>query len=141
MTEPRTRPTGASVEAFIAAIPDDTVRNDCRVLVELMRRASHAEPQMWGESIVGFGEYELARADGSVYTWPCAAFAPRRRELVLYVLADRDRHVEGLLRLLGRYRTGKSCLYVRRLSDVDLGVLEQIVAASLESRGGCADAG
>jgi len=141
MAEPKTRRTGASVDAFIAAITDEAVRQDCGALVEVMRRATGSEPQMWGEDIVGFGEYQLKYASGRELAWPCVAFAPRRRELALYVMAGRDQRVEGLLQRLGKHRTGKSCLYVKRLSDVDLVVLEQIVAASLTFRDGCQGAG
>lgn len=132
-SEPKTRPTGGSVDAFIAGIPDEAVRRDCGTLFRLLQRISRSEPRMWGESIVGFGEYELTYADGRVLPWPRLGFAPRRRELALYVIPGHDDRVDDLLSRLGKHRTGKSCLYVKRLADVDLGVLEQIAAAALEA--------
>lgn len=131
MAEPKTQRTEASVDAFIDAIPDEAVRQDCHTLIELMRRVTGAEPQMWGESIVGFGECPYEYANGHVDEWPCLGFAPRKRELALYVLAGVERF-EDLLQRLGRHRTGKSCLYVKRLSDIDLPVLEQIATISLQ---------
>lgn len=131
MAELKTQRTGANVDEFIDAIPDEAVRQDCRTLVELMRRVTGSEPQMWGDSIVGFGECHYKYASGHENDWPCIGFAPRKRELALYVMAGIE-HFEDLLPRLGKHRTGKSCLYVKRLSDIDLGVLEQIAAASLQ---------
>jgi len=131
VAEPKTQRTGANVDEFIDAIPDEAVRQDCRTLVELMRRVTGSEPQMWGESIVGFDECHLQYASGRVDDWPCMGFAPRKRELALYVMAGVE-HFEDLLQRLGKHRTGKSCLWVKRLSDIDLGVLEQIAATSLQ---------
>lgn len=137
MAEPKTRKTGASVDAFIDAIPDAAVRSDCRTLVELMTRVTGSGPAMWGESIVGFGEYQLKYASGRTQAWPCLSFAPRKRELALYVIPKRREHVEALFERLGKHRATKSCLYVKRLSDIDLSVLEQVAAASLKSTEGC----
>lgn len=130
MAEPRTRPTGASVEAFLAAVPDERRRADGRVVLELMRRVTGEAPKMWGPSIIGFGAYRLPYADGSSAEWPVAAFSPRKQDLTLYLLPDFQRRAELMARL-GKHRTGKSCLYLKRLSDVDLGVLEELVAASI----------
>jgi len=137
MAEPKTRRTGASVDEFINAISDEALREDCRTLVELMRRVTGFEPQMWGESIVGFGEYTLTYSSGREHEWPCLSFAPRKRELALYVIPDRVEDLEDLLQRLGTHRTTKSCLYVKRLSDIDLAVLEQIAATSLQQNPGC----
>lgn len=131
MAELKTQRTGASVAEFIDAIPDESVRQDCRTLVDLLRRVTGAEPEMWGTSIIGFGDYHYKYASGRENDWFYLGFAPRKRELALYVVADMERF-KGLLQRLGKYRTGKYCLYVKRLSDIDLGVLEQIAAASLQ---------
>jgi len=131
MAELKTQRTGASVDEFIDAIPDESVRQDCRTLVDLLRRVTGAEPEMWGDSIVGFGDYHYKYASGRENDWFYLGFAPRKRELALYVVADIVRF-EDLLQRLGKYRTSKYCLYVKRLSDVDLDVLEQIAAASLQ---------
>jgi hypothetical protein len=136
MAETKTRRTGASVDAFVAAIPDEAVQQDCRTLIELMRRLTGSEPQMWGEAIIGFGEYDLTYSGGSTRAWPCIAFAPRKRELALYVIAPGEDYAD-LLHRLGKHRVGKSCLWVKRLSDIDLAVLEQIAAASLRYTEGC----
>lgn len=130
MAEPKTQRTGANVDDFIDAIPDEAVRQDCRTLIELMGRVTGSEPEMWGEGIVGFGECQLEYANGRVDDWPCLGFAPRKRELAIYVMAGAE-HSKALFRRLGKHRIGKSCLWVKRLSDIDLGVLEQIAAASL----------
>lgn len=130
MSGPKTHRTDASVDEFIDAIADEATREDSRTLVEMMRRVTGSEPAMWGEGMVGFDECHLLYASGRLGERPCLSFAPRKRELALYVIAGVE-HFEGLLERLGKHRTGKSCLYIRRLSDVDLGVLEQIAAASL----------
>lgn len=136
VAEPKTQRTGASVDGFVAAIPDDAVRQDCLMLIQLMGRITGSKPQMWGESIIGFGQHDLAYASGRTRVWPCLAFAPRKRELALYVIAPGVDYSK-LLHRLGKHRVGKSCLWVKRLSDIDLNVLEQIAAVSLRSVKGC----
>ena len=98
-----------------------------------MKRATGAEPKMWGPSIVGFGSYHYVYESGREGDAPIVGFAPRGREMTLYVLADFARR-DALLAKLGKHRTGKSCLYIRRLADVDLAVLEKLVAASVADR-------
>lgn len=107
MGEPKTRRTGASVDEFVADIPEESVRQDCHALVELMARVSGSQPEMWGESIVGFGQHELVYASGRTHTWPCLAFAPRKRDLALYVIVP-DLDYGALLSRLGKHRAGKS---------------------------------
>jgi len=131
MAELKTHRTGASVEEFIEAIPDESVRQDCRTLIDLLRRVTGSKPEMWGDSIVGFGDYHYKYASGRENDWFYLGFAPRKRELALYVVADMERF-DDLLQRLGKYRSSKYCLYVKRLSDVNLDVLEQIAAASLQ---------
>jgi hypothetical protein len=130
VAEPKTRPTGASVEDFLAAVPDARRRADARVVLELMRRVTGAAPEMWGPSIVGFGRYRLTYASGRSAEWPLAAFSPRKQDLTLYIMPGFD-HYAGLMARLGKHRTGKSCLYLKRLADVDLGVLEELVTESV----------
>jgi len=131
MAELKTRRTGASVDEFIGAIADESVRQDCRVLVDMLRRVTGAEPEMWGDSIVGFGNYHYKLANGRQNDWFYLGFARRKREFALYVVADMERFDDQIQRL-GKYRTSKYCLYVKRLSDIDLDVLEQIAVASLQ---------
>ncbi|HJS46910.1 MAG TPA: DUF1801 domain-containing protein [Gemmatimonadales bacterium] len=130
MAEPRTRPTGASVEAFLAAVPDARRRADALVVAKLIERVTGERPAMWGPSIVGYGTWRLRYADGRSADWPVAGFSPRKAELVLYLMPEFGRYAPLLARL-GRHRTGKSCLYLKRLADVDLEVLEELVASSV----------
>ncbi len=130
MSEPRTRPTDASVEDFLAAVPDERRRADCFAVLELMRRVTGESPRMWGPSIVGFGAYRQPYANGRALEWPVAAFSPRKQDLTLYLMPEFDDY-QGLMDRLGKHRHGKSCLYLKRLADVDLGVLEELVAESV----------
>ena len=133
--EPKTRPTAASVAAFIDALPGRR-RADCRRLVTMMRRATGAAPKLWGTAIVGFGAYRQTYADGRFGDWPVIAFSPRKSELVLYLMPGTG-SAASLLARLGKHRTGKACLYVRSLADVDLAVLDKLitrVVAGMEER-------
>jgi hypothetical protein len=130
MAELKTRPTGASVDAFLAAVPDERRGADCRVVLEMMQRVTGAPPEMWGPSIVGFGRYRYEYASGQSAEWPLTGFSPRKQDLTLYIMPGFERY-EGLMARLGKHRTGKSCLYLKRLADVDLAVLEELVATSV----------
>ncbi len=127
MTEPKTVPTDASVDDFLAAVDDPQRRGDAQALCALMREVTGVEPVMWGPSIVGFGRYHLRYASGRELDWPAVSFSPRRQSLTLYVSREGSEQAE-LLGRLGKYTTSKACLYVKRLSDVDVGVLRAIVA-------------
>ena len=131
MAELKTAPTGASVKAFVDAIDEDGRRTDARRLVKLMREATGAPPRMWGPSIVGFGEYHYRYASGREGNWFLAGFSPRKRELSIYVMSGFEGH-EALLGRLGRHRAGKSCLYVKRLADLDMEVLGTLVRRSVD---------
>lgn len=130
MSAPKTKPTGVSAESHIAAIANEEQRNDARTLVALMRRVTRQEPRMWGPSIVGFGSYHYRYASGHEGDSALAAFAVRGRELVVYVAAGFEGR-DVLLAKLGKHKTGKVCVYIRRLADVDLKVLERLVAQSV----------
>ena len=130
MAEAKTKKTTQSPAAFIAAVPDQGMRRDCATLVRLMKKVTGEPAAMWGPAIVGFGTYPLRYASGRTAEWPVAAFSPRKRDLTMYVLNGFDGEAE-MLRQLGPHTTGKVCLYVKSLSDVDLGVLEKIVTASV----------
>lgn len=131
MTELKTRATDANVETFIESIADESRRQDCRSLLELMKRASGSEPKMWGTSIVGFGSYHYRYASGREGDWFLAGFSPRKTDLTLYVMAGFDRY-DTLMGRLGKFKTGKSCLYIKRLADVDPSVLRELVTASVK---------
>lgn len=128
MAENKTRPTGASVEAHLAEIPENQ-RPDAQVLVELMTRITGEGPVMWGPTIVGFGSYHYRYASGHEGDAPLTGFASRQRELVVYLLCEGQS--ETLLPKLGRHRRSKACLYIRRLAEVRLDVLEELIRASI----------
>ena len=130
MADPKTRPTRASVAAYIKRLPDPRTRADCDTLVALMEKVTGEKPVMWGPSIIGFGEFPLAYADGRVAAWPVAAFSPRKTDLTIYLGGGCDRYAE-LMKKLGKHRTGKVCLYIKRLADVDMKVLKKLVNASV----------
>jgi hypothetical protein len=129
MSDVKTKKTGASFEAFIAGIDDERKREESRVLVELMRGATGEEPVMWGDSIIGFGTYRYVYESGREGDWMLTGFSPRKRAFSMYIMSGFPRH-EELMERLGTYRTGKSCLYVNKLDDVDLDVLGELVRAS-----------
>ena len=131
MAENKTRPTDVRVDDFLDSVPDPERRDDARKLRSMMERISGRPARMWGASIVGFGLYRYKYESGHGGEWARIGFSPRARELVLYVADGFPRH-QALMDRLGRYKTGKSCLYVRRLADVDEQVLEALIGESLE---------
>ncbi len=124
-TELKTKLNDASVDAFIDAQPAE-VAADCRAIVALMRKATGEGPKMWGASIVGFGKYHYKGASGREGEWMLTGFSPRKANLSLYILSGLDKSA-GLLKKLGKHTTGKGCLYIKRLSDVDAEVLEALI--------------
>ena len=131
MAELKTKPTTGSVKAFIDAIPDDTRRRECRTVMQIMKAATGATPRLWGTSIVGFGEQHYKYESGREGDWFIAGFSPRKQDLTLYLSSGFNRQ-QSILARLGRYRTGKSCLYLKRLSDVDLAVLKELVESAIK---------
>lgn len=135
MVEPKTRPTGEAVTVFLGRVTDEGRRKDCFTVVELMREATGAEPVMWGPSIVGFGRYRYRYESGREGEWMVMGFSPRKQDLTLYVLPGLDRFA-SLVSHLGRHTTGKSCLYVKRLADLDLAVLKALLAEAAAAMAG-----
>lgn len=131
MTENKTRPTTASVEGYLEAIVDEERKADCRRLVEMMSRATGEPATMWGPSIVGFGTYHYRYDSGREGDFFLTGFSSRKTDLSLYIMAGFE-PFPALMARLGRHRTGKSCLYVRRLADVDAKVLEQLIVRSVK---------
>ena len=131
MTELKTKVNDANVVAFLNGVADERKRQDCFAVLDLMQRITGAEPKMWGASIVGFGAYHYVYATGNSGDWPLTGFAPRAQNITLYIMAGFDQY-DVLLARLGKHKIGKSCLYIKRLADVDMAVLEQLVAASVE---------
>ncbi len=131
MSKPKTAPTAASVAAFLDAIADDTRRQDCLALLEIMMRATAAEPKMWGSSIVGFGSYHYKYESGREGDWFLTGFSPRKGDLALYTMAGLQRY-DALMDKLWKYKTGNSCLYIKRLSDIDTDVLTDLIQQSVD---------
>jgi hypothetical protein len=130
MAQNKTRPTGASVEDFIAAVPDEQRRADAKVVAAMMGRLSGEQPYMYGPSIVGFGSYRYKYDSGREGEAPRIGFSPRARELVLYLSDGYEQHAELMARL-GKHRTGRSCLYIKQLAHVNMAVLEELTVASV----------
>lgn len=131
MAEPKTRLTNDSVEAFINSIPEAKKRRDSHAIVELMRQVTGQEPKMWGTSIIGFGSYTYQYASGRGGDWPLTGFSPRKQNLTLYIMPGFDRYQE-LLSRLGKYKTGKSCLYIKKIEDIHLEVLKELISESVD---------
>jgi hypothetical protein len=130
MAENKSRFTGASVEDYIAARGTEQQRADCQQLIALLTKVTRRPPQMWGPSIVGFGSYRYTYESGHSGEAPLTGFAIRGRELVIYLLPEQDEQ-KSLLSRLGPHKMGKSCLYFKRLADLDRSVLEKLVAVSV----------
>ena len=130
MAELKTKVNKASVDKFIKSVKDEQTRDDCFKIAEIMQKATKAEPKMWGTSIVGFGTYHYKGASGREGDWFVAGFSPRKQNLTLYIMTGFDEY-EDLLAKLGKHSTGKACLYIQRLADVDLKVLKALVTKSV----------
>lgn len=131
MAEAKTKPTNASVEKFLNQIPDEVRREDCFKIAKMMEEITGCKPKMWGPSIVGFDTYHYKYASGHEGDWPIAAFSPRKQDLTIYVMPGFRKYRE-LMQQLGKHRTGKSCLYIKRLSDVHVPTLKKIIRQSVK---------
>lgn len=131
MAELKTKPNDQSVEGFLNRVPDEKKRKDSFDILELMKQVTGEEPIMWGDSIVGFGTYKYKYASGKEGKWPITGFSPRKQNLTLYIMSGFDEYDE-LLENLGKHSTGKSCLYIKKLEDVDQDVLRELVSKSVE---------
>ncbi len=130
MAELKTKPTDQSVEAFLNAIPDAQKRADAFALVKLIRQVTRLAPTMWGSSIVGFGRYHYKYASGHEGDSMLVGFSPRKQNLTLYLMLGAADY-SGLLKKLGKHKTGKGCLYINKLADVDLPTLKELVKQSV----------
>ena len=126
----KTRPTDLSPQEFVAAVEHPVRREDAQRLLKLMTEVTGVEARMWGAALVGFGTYDYRYASGREGTWFRCGFSPRKAQMVLYVMPGFDGS-EGLLSRLGKHSTGKSCLYIKKLADVDIDVLQELIEASL----------
>lgn len=136
MAELKTRANNASVTAFLNGIEDPAVRRDCKALAKLMREATGKKPRMWGSSVVGFGNYRYSNTAGGG-EWFLTGFSPRKGNLTMYIMSGFDQH-KALMAKLGKYKTGRACLYVKQLEDVNPSVLRQLVKASVKAPMGAA---
>lgn len=132
MAELKTKMTNSSVDKFIESISDFNTRNDCWTLLNMMKQITKVEPQMWGESIVGFGNYHYKYESGREGDWFITGFSPRKQNLTLYMMTGFDDY-ESLLKKLGKHKTGKSCLYIHKLDDVDINVLKELITKSYKT--------
>jgi hypothetical protein len=132
MAELKTKLNDASVDKFLNSVEDEQRRNDSFTVLELMKKITKAEPKMWGTSIVGFGTYHYKYASGREGDWFRMGFSPRKQNLTLYTMSGFEKS-NKLMKNLGKYKTGKSCLYINKLDEVNLKVLKQIIETSTNS--------
>ena len=129
LAEIKTRPTSLSVTGFIDSIPDEQKRKDCHVILNLMEKATREKPKMWGSSMIGFGDVRYkSPATGREVDWFKIGFSPRKANLSLHLI-DLQRHADALKKL-GKHKTGTGCLYINKLEDIDIKVLEKMINAA-----------
>ncbi|MBU2678070.1 MAG: DUF1801 domain-containing protein [Gammaproteobacteria bacterium] len=131
MAENKTKPNKASVTAFLNGIEDERKRRDAKKVAAMMREATGSRAKMWGANIVGFGEYHYKYASGREGDFMITGFSPRKQALTLYVIPG-FKHFETMMNKLGKYKTGRSCLYIKHLSDIDEKVLKRLIVASVK---------
>ncbi|MEQ8417237.1 MAG: DUF1801 domain-containing protein [Imperialibacter sp.] len=129
--ELKTKVNDVSVEGFLDKVEDEKKRNDAFEVLKLMKEVTGEKPKMWGSSIVGFGTYRYKYASGQEGDWMITGFSPRKTSLTLYIMPGFGRY-EELMQKLGKYKTGKSCLYINKLTDVDIDVLKTLVKESVD---------
>jgi hypothetical protein len=133
MAEIKTRKTEDSVEDFLNAIPDEKKRRDSFAVLEMLKAATGAEPKMWGTSIIGLGDYPYKYASGREGEWFVVGFSPRKQNLTLYLTCGYDQYPE-LMSRLGKHKTGKGCLYINKLEDVDQAVLRELIDRQVQAK-------
>lgn len=133
MSENKTQKTNASVIDFLNGLPDEKKRQDCLTLLEMMSEITDLEPKMWGASIVGFGDVHYKYASGREGDWFKVGFSPRKQNLTLYMMDGFPKY-QDLLAKLGKHKTGVSCLYIKKLSDVNIDILRQMIAQSISAQ-------
>ena len=130
MTQLKTQRNDASVEEYLNSLDDSRKRDDCFVLLRMMRELTGEGPAMWGESIIGFGSYKYRYNSGHSGEWFITGFAPRKRDLTVYIMPGFDRY-QDLMGRLGKHKTGVSCLYLNRLQTIDLPTLRELISRSV----------
>ncbi|HEX2896971.1 MAG TPA: DUF1801 domain-containing protein [candidate division Zixibacteria bacterium] len=124
--------TNASIEKFLNSVKDKKQREDSFEVLKVFKQITKEKPKMWGPSIVGFGTHHYKYASGREGDWPIAAFSPRKGNLTLYFMPGFDRSYSDIMKSLGKYKTGKCCLYIKKLEDVDRQVLSELIKSSVE---------
>ena len=128
--ENKTQATTASVEDYIAAITDDVKRNDSQTMLDLLKKITGDVPVLWGDSIIGFGSYHYQYESGREGDMPLIGFSPRKREFAIYIMSGFEQ-LQAHLKKLGKHKTGKSCLYIKRLSDININALSALMKESV----------
>src|SRR5689334_1393565 len=131
MAKLKTKPTHASVKDFLNQIPDEATRQDCIAIAQIMEEITGEKPKMWGPSIVGFGSYHYKYDSGREGDWLVTGFSPRKKDLTLYMMMGFEKHPE-LMEKLGKHSAAKSCLYIKRLSDVHVPTLKKLIKSSVK---------
>ena len=131
MAELKTKLTDASVEAFLNTLEDESKRKDAQTILQMMQDVTGEAPRMWGNSIVGFGSYRYKYASGKEGDWMLTGFSPRKQNLTLYIMSGFEINADIMSRL-GKHTTGKGCLYIKKLKDVDQSVLRELITKSVE---------
>ncbi|MBI1790440.1 MAG: DUF1801 domain-containing protein [Acidobacteria bacterium] len=131
MAENKTKATDQSAVKFLDTVQDPQRRQDCFTVLEMMKKATRSEPKMWGPNIVGFGTYRCKYESGRELDWFLTGFSPRKQNLTLYIMGGLDPHA-GLLKKLGKFKTGKACLYLNGLKDIDLATLRKLIGQSIK---------
>lgn len=131
--ELKTKATTADVNTFIDAIPDTRMKQDAEILLELMTKATKDKPKIWGKAIVGFGNIHLKYASGRELDWFKIGFSPRKQALTLYGFSSYDPRMVKMIEKLGKCTAGKGCVYIKRLSDIDMSVLEEMIEFALKN--------
>ena len=131
MAELKTKPNHRSVEKFLNGVADEKRRRDCFAVLELLKQVTQQKPRMWGSSLVGFGRYRYKYASGHGGEWFLTGFSPRKRDITIYLMCGFSQH-EALMKQLGKFKTGKSCLYIKSLEDIDLRIFKELVRLSVE---------
>lgn len=131
MAENKTKPTAKSVPDFLDAMDDPGRKKDCQTIAAIMEEQSGSKPKMWGDSMVGFGDYRYKYASGREGDWFLVGFSPRKQNLTLYIMGYLEFYTD-ILRGLGKFKHGKGCLYIKKLEDIDLDVLKTLISTSIK---------
>ncbi|MBE0672469.1 MAG: DUF1801 domain-containing protein [Anaerolineales bacterium] len=131
-TDLKTKVNDASVEGFLNSAKDEQTRADCFEILKIMKQVTKEEPKMWGSSIVGFGSYHYKGASGREGDWMMTGFSPRKQNLTLYLMGGFQAHAD-LLKKLGKHKTSVGCLYIKKLDDVDVKVLKELIKNSYKT--------